>query len=103
MRSRLATSSFNGLSDKDLTLLRREKIGFIFQAFNLIPTLTALENIELPMSLAGAKLDRSWIDQVIATVGLGDRIRHRPSELAANNSACGRRPGTCQSTSNHLR
>lgn len=70
------------LSDKELTELRRTKVGFIFQAFNLVPTLTADENIRLPMMLGGESGDREWIDHVIATVGLGDRLRHRPSELS---------------------
>jgi putative ABC transport system ATP-binding protein len=70
------------LSDKELTLLRRERIGFVFQTFNLIPTLTALENITLPMDLAGKDPDQSWLDTVIGTVGLGDRLKHRPSELS---------------------
>jgi putative ABC transport system ATP-binding protein len=70
------------LDDKRLTLLRREKVGFVFQAFNLVPTLTALENISLPMSLAGKKPDEAWLDTVVAAVGLGDRLSHRPSELS---------------------
>jgi putative ABC transport system ATP-binding protein len=70
------------LKDKALTQLRRDKIGFIFQAFNLIPTLNAEENITLPMDLAGSTGDRAWIDQVIKTVSLGDRLHHRPSELS---------------------
>jgi putative ABC transport system ATP-binding protein len=70
------------LSDKELTLLRREKVGFIFQAFNLIPTLTAIENITLPMALAGRDPDQTWLDTVIDTVGLRDRLSHRPSELS---------------------
>jgi putative ABC transport system ATP-binding protein len=70
------------MSDKELTLVRREQVGFVFQAFNLLPTLTALENITLPMDLAGAKPDRDWLDTVVATVGLGDRLSHRPSELS---------------------
>jgi putative ABC transport system ATP-binding protein len=70
------------LTDKQLTLLRREQVGFVFQAFNLIPTLTAEENITLPLSLAGETPDQAWFDQVIATVGLGDRLRHRPAELS---------------------
>jgi putative ABC transport system ATP-binding protein len=70
------------LSDKALTLIRREKIGFVFQAFNLIPTLTARENITLPLDLAGSKGDTGWIDEVLATVGLEDRQHHRPSELS---------------------
>jgi putative ABC transport system ATP-binding protein len=70
------------LSDKHLTRLRRDEIGFVFQAFNLVPTLTALENITLPMALGGRKPDRGWLGQVIDTVGLGGRLRHRPSELS---------------------
>jgi putative ABC transport system ATP-binding protein len=70
------------LNDKKLTKLRRDRIGFIFQAFNLIPTLTAEENIVLPMKLAGRKPDGAWFDNVVATVGLGNRLHHRPSELS---------------------
>jgi putative ABC transport system ATP-binding protein len=70
------------LKDNKLTQLRRDHVGFIFQAFNLVPTLTAAENIELPMRLAGRKPDRAWLDLVIATVGLGNRLTHRPSELS---------------------
>src|SRR6266545_94649 len=70
------------LSDKELTLLRRERVGFVFQSFNLIPTLTALENITLPLTLAGARPEREWLDGLIATVGLGDRLGHRPAELS---------------------
>jgi putative ABC transport system ATP-binding protein len=70
------------LSDKDLTRLRRDRIGFVFQAFNLIPTLTAQENIVLPDRLAGRRADAAWVDQVVAAVGLGDRLDHRPSELS---------------------
>jgi putative ABC transport system ATP-binding protein len=70
------------LSDKDLTLLRRERVGFIFQAFNLLPTLTAIENITLPMDLAGRAYDVDWVDSVVKTVGLGDRLKHKPNELS---------------------
>ena len=70
------------LSDRDLTLLRRERVGFVFQAFNLIPTLTAAENITLPMDLAGTMPEPSWLDNVIETVGLRDRLLHRPAELS---------------------
>jgi putative ABC transport system ATP-binding protein len=70
------------LSDTALTRLRRDRIGFVFQSFNLVPTLTAAENITLPMLLAGRKPDRPWVDGVIATLGLGDRLAHRPSELS---------------------
>jgi putative ABC transport system ATP-binding protein len=70
------------LSDAALTKVRRERLGFVFQSFNLIPTLTAQENIELPSRLAGRRPERAWLEQVIATVGLGDRLDHRPSELS---------------------
>jgi putative ABC transport system ATP-binding protein len=70
------------LDDKALTKLRRDQIGFIFQAYNLLPTLTAEENITLPLALGGHKSDRGWLDQVISTVGLRDRLTHRPSELS---------------------
>jgi putative ABC transport system ATP-binding protein len=70
------------LSDKELTRLRRDSVGFVFQTFNLVPTLTAIENITLPSSLAGTKPDGDWLDQVIKTTGLGDRLAHRPSELS---------------------
>ncbi|MGV3759585.1 MAG: ABC transporter ATP-binding protein [Actinomycetota bacterium] len=75
-------TDLTSLSDKELTRVRRDQVGFIFQAFNLIPTLTALENITLPMDLAGRKHDQGWVDSVVATVGLADRLRHRPSELS---------------------
>ena len=70
------------LKEKDLTELRRDKVGFVFQAFNLVPTLTALENITLPMSLAGRKPDQARLDRVVTTVRLADRLKHRPSELS---------------------
>jgi putative ABC transport system ATP-binding protein len=70
------------LSDKDLTLVRRERIGFVFQSFNLLPTLTAGENVTLPVSLAGRRVDPAWFDVVVRAVGLGDRLQHRPSELS---------------------
>jgi len=70
------------LKDKDLTELRREKVGFIFQAYNLIPTLSADENIRLPLLLGNKKGDEAWINRVIDTVGLRDRLKHRPSELS---------------------
>jgi putative ABC transport system ATP-binding protein len=70
------------LNDRKLTMLRRDKLGFVFQAFNLVPTLTALENITLPMALAGRKVDQAWLDIVVDTVGLRDRLGHRPSELS---------------------
>ncbi|WP_329259712.1 ABC transporter ATP-binding protein [Actinoallomurus sp. NBC_01490] len=70
------------LSDRQLTVLRRERIGFVFQSFNLLPALDAEENITLPLTLAGTRPDRAWIDAVVATVGLGDRLSHRPAELS---------------------
>ena len=72
----------SGLNDKQLTELRRTKVGFVFQAFNLIPTLTAKENMQLPMTLGGDPVDEAWFDQVVTTVGLKDRLKHRPSELS---------------------
>jgi putative ABC transport system ATP-binding protein len=70
------------LSEKQLTTLRRDTVGFVFQAFNLVPTLTAAENITLPLDLAGRKVDRAWFDTVVTTVNLADRLSHRPSELS---------------------
>ncbi|MGH9224681.1 MAG: ABC transporter ATP-binding protein [Acidimicrobiales bacterium] len=75
-------TELGGLSDRALTVLRRDRIGFVFQSFNLVPTLNAYENITLPSALAGVAPDRAWLDSVIATVGLADRLRHRPSELS---------------------
>jgi putative ABC transport system ATP-binding protein len=72
----------SSLTDRQLTRLRRDQVGFVFQAFNLIPTLTAAENITLPISLAGRKPDKAWLDQVVRTVGLEHRLSHRPSELS---------------------
>ena len=77
-----ATSTCPRCSDKQLTILRRDKIGFIFQAYNLIPTLDAYENITLPLALAGRKPDKAWLDGVIDTVGLATASTHRPSELS---------------------
>ena len=71
-----------GLDDKDLTNLRRDKLGFVFQFFNLLPVLTAEENITLPLSIAGRKPDREWLDRLVRTVGIEDRLTHRPSELS---------------------
>jgi len=78
----LGDTEISTLSEKQLTLIRRDKLGFIFQSYNLIPTLDALENITLPMSLAGRKPDREWLDTVVSTVRLGDRLDHRPAELS---------------------
>jgi putative ABC transport system ATP-binding protein len=78
----IGDTDLSDLDDRRLTLLRRDKIGFIFQAFNLVPTLTALENITLPTTLAGRKPDKQWLDNVVQTVGLSHRLGHRPSELS---------------------
>ncbi len=75
-------TNLSELKEKDLTKLRRDRVGFVFQAFNLIPTLTAEENITLPLSLAGNDPDQAWFEEVVRTVGLGDRLNHRPSELS---------------------
>ncbi len=75
-------TELSGLNDKELTRLRRDRIGFVFQSFNLVPTLTAEENILLPMSIAGRKPDADWYALVIDTVGLRDRLSHRPNELS---------------------
>ncbi|PJN36926.1 ABC transporter [Streptomyces sp. CB02959] len=80
--AKIGDVELTGLKDKKLTQLRRDKIGFVFQAFNLLPTLTALENITLPMDIAGRKPDRAWLDRVVATVGLAGRLKHRPSQLS---------------------
>ncbi|WP_217205258.1 ABC transporter ATP-binding protein [Streptomyces sp. AC550_RSS872] len=78
----LDETEITGLKDKKLTQLRRDRIGFIFQAFNLLPTLNALENITLPMDIAGRKPDKAWLGRVVDTVGLSDRLRHRPTQLS---------------------
>jgi putative ABC transport system ATP-binding protein len=81
------------LSDKQMTQLRRDRIGFVFQAFNLVPTLTALENITLPLDIAGRKVDQEWLDTVVGRLGLGDRLDHRPGELSGGQQqrvACAR-------------
>ena len=70
------------LSEKDLTLLRRKSVGFVFQAYNLVPTLTASENITLPLDIAGVEPDKAWFDEVVDTVGIRDRLSHRPAELS---------------------
>ncbi|NXY96657.1 ABC transporter ATP-binding protein [Streptomyces sp. BR123] len=78
----LDDTEITGLKDKKLTQLRRDRIGFIFQAFNLLPTLNALENITLPMDIAGRKPDREWLKRVVETVGLAGRLDHRPTQLS---------------------
>ncbi|SDR72272.1 ABC transporter ATP-binding protein [Corynebacterium timonense] len=82
-----------GLGDKELTSLRRDRLGFIFQSFNLVPTLTAAENITLPTDIAGRKVDQEWFDEVTNRLGLAQRLRHRPSELSGGQQqrvACAR-------------
>ncbi|MER6079114.1 ABC transporter ATP-binding protein [Streptomyces sp. NPDC001833] len=78
----IGATEVTGLKDKELTRLRRDKVGFVFQAFNLLPTLSALENITLPMDIAGRKPDQAWLDQVVSTVGLAERLGHRPAQLS---------------------
>ena len=78
----LGDTDLSRLKDKELTRLRRDRVGFVFQSFNLVPTLTAEENILLPLSIAGRKPDQEWYDTVIDTVGLADRLDHRPNELS---------------------
>jgi len=89
----IGDTKLTGLSDAKLTRLRRDKVGFIFQQFNLLPTLTAEENIRLPLAIAGRKLDRAWFDTVVDTLALRDRLRHRPTELSGGQQqrvACAR-------------
>jgi putative ABC transport system ATP-binding protein len=89
----LGDTEITGLKDRELTRLRRDRIGFMFQAFNLLPTLTAAENITLPMDIAGRKPDSEWVEQVIDTLGLRDRLRHRPAQLSGGQQqrvACAR-------------
>ena len=86
-------TSLTGLSDRRLTTLRRDQVGFIFQQFNLLPTLSALENITLPLAIAGRRPDPDWLAEVVDTVGLADRLTHRPSELSGGQQqrvACAR-------------
>jgi putative ABC transport system ATP-binding protein len=89
----LGDTEVTALDEKKLTTLRRDRVGFVFQSFNLVPTLTALENITLPLDLAGRKPDPEWLDRIIETVGLADRLTHRPSELSGGQQqrvACAR-------------
>jgi putative ABC transport system ATP-binding protein len=81
-RAFLGDIDISAASEKELTVVRRDKIGFVFQSYNLIPTLNAIENITLPLALAGRKPNRRWLDRVISTVGLQDRLSHRPAELS---------------------
>ncbi|MDQ0829560.1 putative ABC transport system ATP-binding protein [Streptomyces achromogenes] len=89
----LGGTEITGLKERELTRLRRDRIGFMFQSFNLIPTLNAVENITLPMDIAGHKPDQKWLDQVIDTLGLRDRLGHRPAQLSGGQQqrvACAR-------------
>jgi putative ABC transport system ATP-binding protein len=89
----LGDTEITGLKERELTRLRRDRIGFMFQAFNLLPTLSAAENITLPMDIAGRTPDRVWVDQVIDTLGLRDRLSHRPAQLSGGQQqrvACAR-------------
>ncbi|MGA5413508.1 ABC transporter ATP-binding protein [Streptomyces pseudogriseolus] len=89
----LGDTEITGLKDRELTRLRRDRIGFMFQSFNLIPTLNARENITLPMDIAGRKPDEAWLDQVVDTLGLRDRLKHRPAQLSGGQQqrvACAR-------------
>ncbi|MGW1892647.1 ABC transporter ATP-binding protein [Streptomyces sp. NPDC002004] len=89
----LGDTEITGLRDRELTQLRRDRIGFMFQSFNLIPTLNAVENITLPMDIAGRSPDREWLDRVIDTLGLRNRLKHRPAQLSGGQQqrvACAR-------------
>ena len=89
----IGDTQLNTLGDRGLTKLRRDQVGFIFQQFNLMPTLTAEENITLPLAIGGRKPDRQWMDRVVNTLGLGDRLKHRPPELSGGQQqkvACAR-------------
>ncbi|WP_248122287.1 ABC transporter ATP-binding protein [Micrococcus lacusdianchii] len=78
----LGDTVITGLSDADLTRVRRDRVGFVFQAFNLVPTLTAEQNIVLPLELAGRSPDRAWLEEIVGALGLSDRLTHRPHELS---------------------
>jgi putative ABC transport system ATP-binding protein len=78
----IGDTELGSLSDRQLTMLRRQAVGFIFQSFNLIPTLNAEENIKLPLTIAGDTADEDWFNTIVGTVGLGDRLSHRPTELS---------------------
>ncbi|GAA5041785.1 ABC transporter ATP-binding protein [Nocardia callitridis] len=90
---RIGDTDLTDLSDKEMTKLRRDRIGFVFQAFNLVPTLTARENITLPLDIAGRTPDEKWLESVLERLGLNDRLEHRPSELSGGQQqrvACAR-------------
>ncbi|MFI0485229.1 ABC transporter ATP-binding protein [Actinomadura sp. 9N215] len=92
-RVHVGDTDITDLDDRGLTRLRRDRVGFVFQAFNLVPTLTALENITLPADIASRRLYQAWLDEVIDTVGLRDRLSHRPAQLSGGQQqrvACAR-------------
>ncbi|MGC4933320.1 ABC transporter ATP-binding protein [Gordonia sp. DT30] len=92
-RAYIGDVDLTGLSDKEMTTLRRDRIGFVFQSFNLVPTLTAAENITLPLDIAGRPVDKEWFDTVIGRLGIGDRLTHLPTELSGGQQqrvACAR-------------
>ncbi|WP_295626464.1 ABC transporter ATP-binding protein [uncultured Corynebacterium sp.] len=92
-RAFIGDTELSGLSDKEITALRRDRLGFVFQSFNLVPTLTAEENITLPVDFAGKKVDRDWFDEITGRLGLSERLTHRPSELSGGQQqrvACAR-------------
>jgi putative ABC transport system ATP-binding protein len=92
-RAFIGEEEIGGLDDSELTQLRRDRLGFVFQAFNLVPTLTAAENITLPADLAGVTVDEGWLDQLAGQLGIADRLTHRPSELSGGQQqrvACAR-------------
>lgn len=89
----IGDTNLSGLKDKEITALRRDRLGFIFQSFNLVPTLTAAENITLPSDIAGQKIDPDWFDEVTGRLGLAERLSHRPAELSGGQQqrvACAR-------------
>jgi len=93
---RIGETDLTALDERALTRLRREHVGFVFQAFNLLPTLTAEENILLPLAIAGRMPDRAWIDRVVDAVGLRERLRHRPSQLSGDPGVIGADPASYQ-------
>ena len=89
----IGDTDMSALNDKDITALRRDRLGFIFQSFNLVPTLTAAENITLPSDIAGCEVDKAWFDEITTRLGLAERLSHRPSELSGGQQqrvACAR-------------
>ncbi|WJY90407.1 ABC transporter ATP-binding protein [Corynebacterium confusum] len=89
----IGDTDLSQLSDKEITALRRDRLGFIFQSFNLVPTLTAAENITLPVDIAGKKVDKAWFDEITSRLGLAQRLEHRPAELSGGQQqrvACAR-------------